>query len=159
MKAKTFILRDSFILSNVKLELDKIELDGKTQVTISNVGTKSARQRGLEWILYEAIAKSGKGGKHEDEKNGVHLVCKYRFAVPLFIRDDSFFAELWTIYRQLYGADEERMLWMVSTQVHTEKFNSSQMAEYLTELINYYTARGFELPQPDDKKLLEWRGK
>ena len=27
----------------------------------------------------------------------------------------------------------------------------------LTELINYYTAKGFELPDPDDKKLLEWR--
>lgn len=157
MKQLTRILRTQFILDNVHAELDKQPLDGTVQVTIGNVGTKSARQRGYEWILYEAIAKSGKGGKHEDEKNGVHLVCKYRFAVPIFIRDDSFFAELWTIYRQLYGSDEERMLWMVSTQVHTEKFSPSQMAEYLTELINYYTARGFELPQPDDHKLLEWR--
>lgn len=157
MKAKPFVLRDQFILNNLKIELDKIELDGKTQVVISNTGSKSSRQRGYEWTLYEAIAKSGLGGKHEDEKNGVHMVCKYRFAVPVFIRDDAFFAELWGVYRQLYEKDPERMEWYVAEFVHTEKFNSSQMAEYLTELINYYTARGFELPEPDDHKLLEWR--
>ena len=157
MKAVKFILGSELIRDNAILEINDIELNGKTQVTISDVGAKSARQRGYEWILYEAIAKSGKGGKHEDEKNGVHLVCKYRFAVPIFIRDDSFFAELWAIYKQLYGKDVERMEWYIDTQVHTEKLSTSQMAEYLTELINYYTARGFELPEPQDKKLLEAR--
>jgi hypothetical protein len=159
MRQENFTLIDQFVLDNLIIRLRKITLDGKTRVSIGSAGSKSVKQRSFEWLLYEAIAKSGKGGKHEDEKNGVHLVCKYRFAVPIFIRDDSFFAELWTIYRQLYGADEERMLWMVSTQVHTEKLSVSQMAEYLTELINYYALRGFELPQPEDKKLLEWRGK
>ena len=157
MKAKKFTLSSELIRDNAISELSNIELDGKTQAVISNTGSKSSRQRGYEWILYEAIAKSGKGGKHEDEKNGVHMVCKYRFAVPIFIRDDSFFAELWTIYRQLYGKDPERMEWYVAEFVHTEKLSTSQMAEYLTELINYYTARGFELPEPQDKKLLEAR--
>ena len=154
MKAKPFVLRDQFILNNLKIELDKIELDGHTTVTIGNTGSKSSRQRGYEWILYEAIAKSGKGGRHEDEKNGVHMVCKYRFAVPIFIRDDAFFAELWTIYRQLYGRDVERMEWYIDTQVHTEKLSTSQMAEYLTALIDYYSAKGFELPEPQDRNLL-----
>jgi hypothetical protein len=157
VKAEKYTLSSQFILDNCILDISNRPLDGKTTVSIGDTGSKSSRQRGYEWILYEAIAKSGKGGKHEDEKNGVHMVCKYRFAVPLFIRDDSFFAELWTIYRQLYGKDPERMEWYVAEFVHTERFNTSQMAEYLTELINYYTARGFELPEPSDKKLLEWR--
>jgi hypothetical protein len=157
MKQAPYTLSTEFIRENLIAAINKIELDGSKRVVISDVGNKSSRQRGYEWILYEAVAKAGMGGKHEDTKNGVHLVCKYRFAVPLFLRDNEFFAELWNIYKQLYGKDSERMEWYVTEQVHTEKLSTSQMAEYLTELINHYTSLGFELPEPPDKKLLEWR--
>ncbi len=157
MKAKKFTLTTQLVLDNLLSDIADIELNGKTTVTIGDAGSKSARQRGYEWILYDAIAKSGKGGRHEDSKIGVHLISKYRFALPLMIRDDSNFAELWAIYRQLYSGDPIRIEWFIDTQVHTEKLNTSQMAEYLDEFIKHYTDLGFDLPDPEDKKLLEWK--
>jgi hypothetical protein len=157
MKAEPYNLVSEKVLNNLITRLKELPLDGKYKAVISDAGSKSGRQRGYEWVLYKFIAKSGTGGKHEDTDNGVHLVCKYRFALPILLRDSDYFAEMWSIYKQLYGNDVERMEWFVSEQVHTEKLSPSQMAEYLTELINYYTSRGLALPDPDDKKLLEWR--
>jgi hypothetical protein len=156
MKSEKYTLVSEKVRDNLIVRICELPLDGKYQATLSGVGSKSARQRGYEWVLYEFIAKSGKGGKHEDEKNGVHMVCKYRFAVPILLRDDPFFAEIWEIYKQLYNNDAERMEWFVANQVHTEKLITSQMAEYLTELLNSYNSRGFGLPDPDDKKLLDY---
>jgi len=133
--------------------INSLECDGKLSVNIVASGNKSARQRGLQWRWYTDVSKAGVGGAHEDSKEGVHLICKYRFAVPIFIRDDEFFADLYAAYRQKYIDSSERIEWFIDTQVHTENFNVSQMAEYLTCIQQYYTTKGVALADPDRNLL------
>lgn len=157
MKAEHFILHTEFIRENAIAFMNKIELDGKTQVTFCNAGDKSAKQRGLDWMWSTDIANSGMGGKFEDTKDNVHRVCKFKWAIPIFVRDDPFFAELYKAYINLHKGDPERMKWFVDTMVHTEEFNVSQMAEYLTEKQRHYLDLNFPLRDPTDHKLLYYK--
>ena len=102
----------------------------------------------------EDVAKSGFGGRHEDSKAGVHRVAKYRWALPILIRDSPNFADLYAVYRQLYEGDQEKMMWFVDEQIHTETMSVSQVAEFLSEFQNYYSGHGVALTDPD-LKLLE----
>jgi hypothetical protein len=154
MRAERIVLYSDNDRNNAIRRLQQIPCDGKMQIKFESSGSKSGKQRNLEWQWYTDVAKSGKGGEYEDTKEGVHLVSKYRFAVPIFIRDDPFFADLYAQWVNQYGKDRERMLWFVDTQVHTEKFNTAQMAEYLTLFQNHYTEKGFNLTDPD-RQLLE----
>jgi len=157
MKAEDYILVNEAVKLNACLHIKNIVADGKVMVTIHNAGNKSARQRGLQWRWYTDVVGSGIGGKHEASKESVHIASKYLWAIPIFIRDDPFFADLHAIYVQLYGKDPERMRWYADSQVHTEKFTSSQMAEFLTEFQRYYIDKGVELTNPDDQKLLYYQ--
>lgn len=155
MKAKQYNL----ISENVKLNLidyiQDLPANGKFKVVISAANSKSARQRGLQWRWYTDVAQAGIGGAHEDTKEGVHLVSKYRWALPIFIRDDELFAELWGAWKMKHGNDEDAMRWFVDTQIHTEKFTTSQMAEYLTEFQRHY-GQVVNLTDPGDRGLLEF---
>jgi hypothetical protein len=108
--------------------------------------------RGLEWRWYTDVAIAGVGGKHSDTKDGVHLLSKYRWALPILIRDDEFFSEIYAAWKQKHGSDEERMKWFIESQVHTERFNTSQMAEYLTEFQRHY-GQMVNLTDPKDMGL------
>jgi hypothetical protein len=156
MKAETYHLINDNILNNAIMRMKELECNGKFKLVISNAGDKSARQRGLDWMWSTDIAKSGMGGEFEDTKENVHRVCKYRWAIPILIRDDPFFAELYALYIQLYKNNPDKMLWFVDSRVHTEELNVSQMSEYLTEKQRYYLDNGFPLRDPQDKKLLEF---
>lgn len=154
MKAENYILVNDNVMNNAIMRIREIPTDGKTKITISDTGSKSARQRGLQWRWNQDVAKSGIGGKHEDNKNGVHLVSKYRWAIPIFIRDDDFFADLYNSWIKAHGSNPERIEWFVDTQVHTENFSTSQMAEFLTEFQRYYLDKGVNLTDPDDFNLM-----
>lgn len=153
MKAEQYNLINENVKRNVITYIQSLPADGKRKIVISDAGSKSARQRGLQWKWYSEVAHAGIGGIHEDTKEGVHLASKYRWALPIFIRDDEFFAELWTTWKVQHDGNEDALRWFVDTQVHTEKFNTSQMAEYLTEFQRYYSQR-VSLTDPDDKGLL-----
>lgn len=138
----------------VREAIDKIvalETGSKYLVTISNAGDKTKKQRGYEWRLYTDIIKSGVG--RNDTAEAEHIDCKWRFALPIFIRDDDFFSDLYFAYKELHGHDTERMRWFVANMVHTEKMNTSQMAEYLTMMINFYIPLGATLSDPKDYGL------
>jgi len=49
------------------------------------------------------------------------------------------------------------MKWFVDLRVHTEEFNTSQMAEYLTDKQRHYLDLGFPLRDPEDQKLLYYQ--
>ena len=119
--------------------IQAIEPNGKLKVTIGPSGNKSAKQRGLQWKWFTEVSQAGIGGKHEDTKEGVALVAKWRWAIPILIRDDEFFADLFVAYRDKWGNDEAHMRYFVDVYVHTEQFNTSQMAEFLTEFQNHYS--------------------
>ena len=156
MKAKAFSLASLKSMKAAKAYLDGVVPNGKIKVTFSDAGTKSVKQRGLQWMGYEDKAKSGKGGRLGDTKENCHLAAKYRFAVPILLRDDSFFAELYLVYCNKYEESEERMLYFVDKHVSTEKFTVSQMAEFLTEFRNDCTRKGIELREPEFNGLLDF---
>ena len=62
MKAKNYYLVSQKVVNEVAEKLLEIPLDGKTKVTFSDAGSKSAKQRGLQWQWYTDKARSGKGG-------------------------------------------------------------------------------------------------
>lgn len=152
MKAEQYNLVSDAIKASVVNRLMELPSDGKVKVVISDAGDKSARQRGLQWKWYTEVASAGIGGKHESSKDGVHLVSKWKWALPIFVRDDAFFAEIYSSWAQKYSGNEERMLWFVDTQVHTEKMSSAQMAEFLAEFERHYRPH-VNLTNPDDLGL------
>jgi hypothetical protein len=158
MKAETLYLDSLQAIKKAVTRIMDILPEQQLKIVISGVGTKSSRQRGLQWMWYEDIANSGKGGKHCDTKEGVHLVCKYRFAVPIFIRDDDFFSDLWEGWRRRCDTmenKEERMLYFVDQHVSTEKMSVSQTAEYLTDIQRDCINKQIELREPQFRGLLE----
>lgn len=155
MKAQVFYLTSLDVLSSAVAFITKIIPDGSIKVTVSDAGSKSAKQRGLQWMWMDDISKAGIGGELGETKEGSHLACKYRFAIPIFIRDDEFFCDLYTAFVKRHEGDQERIRWFVDQYVSTEKFNVSQMAEYLTAIQHYYVNRGVNLTDPQFRGLLD----
>ena len=158
MKAKVFYLVSLEALSNAVAFITKTIPDGSIKVTVSDAGSKSGKQRGLQWMGYDDVVLSGIGDKYCDTKENVHLVAKYRFAIPIFVRDDSLFADLYMMWCNKYENSEDkekRMLYFVDQCVSTEKFNISQMAEFLTEFRNDCLSKGISLREPEFQGLLD----
>ena len=155
MKAKTFSLASLNSMKAARVYLEGVVPNGKIKVTFSDAGTKSVKQRGLQWKWYEDKAKSGRGGRLGDTKENCHLEAKYRFAVPILLRDDSHFAALYLVYCNKYEEDQEMMLYFVDQHVSTEKFSTRQMAEFLTDFRNDCIRQGITLREPEFKGLLD----
>lgn len=147
MKAEQFNLISHEVKKNLINRIMDIDCDGKTKVTLSNAGSKSQKQRGLQWKWYSELALSGIG--RHDDKDKIHIQSKYKWAIPILLRDDEFFADLYAMYKEKYLTNPERMRFFVDSQVHTEKFNTSQMAEYLTGFQHYWLNQGVQLTNPD----------
>ena len=122
-------------------------LDGSMVMAIKPRGSKSDRQRGLQWRLYRAIAKSGMGSSDTPEE--VDLDCKWLFR-NIWLADDDFRL---AIYQYVCSEYPERKKEWVKNELHTEQLNVSQMSEFLTSIYNYYGAHGIELPTPEDDLL------
>ena len=155
MKAKTFSLASLDSLNKAKAYLEGVIPNGKIKIVFSDAGCKSVKQRGLQWMGYEDKSKSGIGGRFSDTKENCHLEAKYRFAVPILLRDDSFFADLYLIYCNKYEGDQKKMLYFVDQHVSTEKFSTHQMAEFLTDFRNDCIRQGITLREPEFKGLLD----
>jgi hypothetical protein len=157
MKAVTFYLTSLESISKASLFLLGCIPNGKVKVVFSDAGTKSAKQRGLQWRGYEDEAKSGIGGRLSDTEENCHLKAKYRFAIPIFLRDDTKFAALYIAFCSKYEDNEEMMLYFTDKHVSTEKFNTSQMAEYLTNYRNDCIRKGINLREPEFEGLLDFK--
>ena len=157
MKSKPFYLTSRDAVKSVMNELLSIKPDGSIKVTFSDSKGKSGRQRGLQHLLYTDVANYGVGGRREDTPGGVDLVCKFHIAIPIMQRDDEFFRDLYATFKSRYEGDEdyaERLIHFIEHTVHTEKFNVSQMAEYLTGIYNRYAPMGVNLTQPEFQGLI-----
>ena len=154
MQAESFFIVNTDVKKNLIGRIMDIPADGKTKVVISNAGTKSGRQRGLQWRWYTEVANAGIGGRHEDTKDGVHLVSKWRWAIPILCRDDPFFADIFTAWREKHGTDEKAMEWFVDVQVHTESMSINQIGEFLTDFQRHYGPL-VGLTDPETKGLID----
>ena len=151
MKAERYALVNGQVRKNVMNRLVDLPSDGTIEVVIQKVGTKSARQRGLQHIWYDDVVKSGLGGEYESGKDILDLACKYRWALPILVRDDTFFAEMYLAYSNAWKQDPERMKWWVKQNVHTEALSQNQMAEYLTLFKDHYVEMGVNLTDPEQR--------
>jgi len=152
VKAENFILVNEAVKLNACLRIKNIVADGKIMVTIHNAGDRSVKQNSYLWVCHTFVANSGKGS--HDTKEAVHRYVKKRWVIPILVRDDPIFAELYKIWKQLYGSDIDRINWFVDNQVSTSVISTHQMAEVLTDYTRYYAEHEMPLPDPDDLKLL-----
>ena len=81
MKAKRYALVNGQIRKNVVNEIMDLPADGTIEVTIAQLRTKSARQRGLQHLWYADVVKSGVGGEHESAEDLLDWASKYKFVV------------------------------------------------------------------------------
>lgn len=153
MKSKTIYLTDESKRSEAIAQIKDCELGNKYQVTISNADTKSTRQHKYQWRLYGDINKSGVGGKHEETIEGAHIVCKYRFALPIILAKDVNFAWLYEMVKKEVGNDTDKLMWFVDKQVSTMDFTVPEAAEYITNMINFYVPLGAILTDPKEYRL------
>ncbi|MCP4469536.1 MAG: hypothetical protein GY815_02430, partial [Gammaproteobacteria bacterium] len=105
MKAKKFVFLSGGLRRSWLGYIYAIGLTGKAQVPISQTATESARQRGLQHIWDSDIVNSGIGGERESTKENLDLACKWRWALPIWIRDDGDFADLFMLYSNKYKGD------------------------------------------------------
>ena len=157
MKAEIIYLTSLDAIKKVSSRLFEIIPDGKTKITFSDAGNKSSKQRGLDWQWNTEVAAAGIGGEHEDTKEGVHLVSKWRFAVRILQRDDSFFSDLYDAWLLKHKGDQKAIMWFIDMHISTEQFTTSQMAEYMTEKQHYYLAKGVNLTDPEFRNLLDYK--
>lgn len=139
MKSEKYFLVSDSVRNNAIARINDMPVDGSVKVVISNAASKSAKQRGLQWQWYSEVANAGVGGEREDTKEGVHLISKWRFAIPILQRDDDFFAELLYAWKSHHEEEPNAMLWFVANHVSTEVFTTSQMTEYLDDFQRHYS--------------------
>ena len=160
VKSTTFSLASLDSLKKAMDFLDGIMPNGKIKVTFSDAGSKSSKQRGLDWMwnteISEHYKSTGTGGNHYDTKEGIHLICKWRFGSRILQRDDSNFSDLWDGWQLRHKDDKASMMWFIDKHIKTEEFTHSQMGEYLTEKKQYYLRAGVDLTDPDFRGLLDY---
>jgi hypothetical protein len=130
--------------------ISEIPLDGSHTVIIKKTDrSTTARQRRLQWMWNEEVAKSGIG--QDDDKESVHVRAKWMFARPILLRDDEVFQVLYetfidTVKESLNYAEYCRVF--AGQYISTERLSKAQRAEYLTEFQRYWTGHGVNLTDP-----------
>ena len=156
MKSESYFIGSDSARRSLLQRISDLDIVGTHwKVTISDSMSKSARCRGLQWMWYTDVANSGMGSY--DTKNSVHRAAKYRWAVPILLRDDEAFASIWPALKKIYLQDKEKMKYIVDNFVSTEG-DGFAIGEYLTDFERYYRGNGVNLTQPEDG-LLEWANK
>ncbi len=168
MKAEQYRLTESKVIAKLLRRLEEIPLDGKIMVTIGNVGTKTQRQRNLQWVWYKDVVKSGIGGKHEEDADAVDLFAKWKWCLPILLYDPGMdqewqtdFQDLFLDYSARYKHNPRKMKYFIRNHVHTEKLPVNLMAKFLSEFERYYIDKGAQLSDPStygyDRNLLDHR--
>ena len=147
-----------FIGSNAaKLEainlVQSVDISEGAKITIGDGRSKSAKQRGLQWRWATDVANSGIGGRHEDTKDGVHVVSKWRFGRPLIAEFMPEHFELLITLEERFKSNPDVMYYIADKFISTEDFEVPIMAKYLTEFERYYRNKGVNLTIPDDGLL------
>ena len=152
MKPETFWIGSDLAKHRAIARIRELDIDGAVSVTIADTRSKSVRCRGLQWLWATEVAESGIG--QYDTKEDVHRAAKWKWAVPILLRDDPDFAEIWPDLSERFRQNPEIMRYIVDNFVSTEG-KGFAISEYLTEFERYYRGHGVQLTIPD-KGLLEW---
>ena len=118
--------------------------DGSKQVELSDVkSSRSDAQRRLQFMWITDIAKQ----THET-KEEVEYYCKLTFGIPILLRDNEEFAEIWPIQSDIltYENKLKAMAFLPVTRLMSVRQNT----EYLEDLKHHYQNNDIVLPEPDD---------
>ena len=152
MKPEHYYLASATQKFHAIQRINGITSGDKLKVTISDAKGKSTQQRALQWLWNTEVADSGFGSY--DTKEDVHRAAKFRWAVPLLLRDfpESNFSLIWPELLNLYSSDKDKIKYIVDEFVSTEK-DGFAMSEYLRDFERFYRGNGINLTMPDDGLL------
>ncbi len=154
---KHFYLISETVRNNVLDAVRDCLLDGKTKVTLSSAGSKSAKQRALQHVWYRDVVKSGIGGIDEESEKGVDIKSKRDFGMIIVFRNPEKYQEFLSLHDLAiykHHKDSDFMKYFYHEHFHTEWFDTTEMAEFLTHFEIYYSKLGVNLSDPIDWKLL-----
>lgn len=155
MKQERYFLGSQASQDKVIERIKAAGIDGGVKVTIGDGRSKSAKQRGLQWRWAGEVARSGFGGKHEDTKEGVHIVSKWRFGRPLIAEFMPDHFEFIKALEDRYSNNPDALYYIADKFISTEDFEHPIMNKYLTDFERYYRNAGVQLSIPD-KGLLDY---
>lgn len=152
MKAETYWLGTKRGRDNAIARLLEIELDGGKKCVISDTRNKSNQARGVQWMWYTEVAKSGIG--RFDQKEDIHREAKWMFARPILLRDDETFRYIWPTIEAECKGDPNKMRYAVDHFISTE-VEGFKIGEFLTDFERYWRGHGVNLTIPDPR-FREW---
>lgn len=152
MKPETIWLGSQGAKQRAIKRINEQEINGAVSVRLVDTKSKSIRCRGLQWMWNTEVADSGLG--RYDTKIDVHRAAKWKWAVPILLRDDQDFCDLWPELLRLYESDADKMKYIVDHFVSTEGAGFA-IGEYLTDFQRYWSSKGVALTIPEDG-LLDW---
>ncbi|MCK5602563.1 hypothetical protein KAR91_11855 [Candidatus Pacearchaeota archaeon] len=151
MQKETLIIRkEAEIQPCLAWIKELLALHGALEVTVSTEGQgRSIKQHRLYWLWNTEI------GNHLGLlKDEVHEMLKRKFAVLIFTRDDSDYAEMIAAVKLCrkkgMGKVAESLAKKITTLTSTTDFKVDQMREYLTDIEHYAAEIGAELTFPED---------
>ena len=131
--------------------IDELPQDQDIALTIHNYdGSKSARQRRLQWRWYSEIASSGFG--RSNDKNRVHLDSKWYQAKPLLLAGTDKYSlwiqDMWQLILEKHPNDAEKQKDFFVFAVHTESMEKEMVSDFLKDMQYYWTNKGVVLTDP-----------
>ncbi len=147
MRAEPYFLINKDIKKSVINRIMDLECDGEIKVIISSAGTKTDRQRNLDWKWNSEIFKSGIGW-HDKTVEETHARSKWMFAKNIWLRDDDVFPIIYEHFMSKFGSDKEKCLKFAMDYMHTEKFSKYQACEYMKNKESYWIDKGVNLTDP-----------
>jgi hypothetical protein len=148
MKSQTFNLISDEVKANCIQYVHNLPADGKLKVVISGIGSKTDRQRALDWKWDHEIFESGIGHADPDIET-VHARSKWMFARPILMRDDELFRGIFQYFMENYGSMKESRIEFANDYISTQKMSVSQVSEYMKAKQMYWLMEGVELTNPD----------
>lgn len=130
--------------------IDDLDVAKVWRVTIEEwKNNRSGAQNALYWRW---LTEYGHETGHSKEE--AHEVMKYKFAVPIFVRDDAEYADMVASVKEVRKAGmyvyANNLRDQIVKLTSTTDFNVKQMAEYLTAFERFARSEGVDLSRPDD---------
>ena len=147
MKAEKYFLINEQARKQLATKIYSINLGEGFKVTISKSGSKSDRQRGLDYQWDTDIFNSGLGWGDKTIID-VHARNKWLFARPILLRDDDIFPLIYKQFMGNYGKDAEKCQIFARDYISTEKFSTNQASEYMNNKQTYWIEKGVNLTDP-----------
>lgn len=141
MKQTIVVLSDQH-KARIKMRIDSLPVDPPYKVTISPYKrNRSAEQNAYMWLV-ETIM----GAELGLTKEGMHDLHKQEFLVPIFVRDDPGYAEMYVAVECTPEPQRTALRREVVKLTSTTKANVAQMREFIDSILQQAAELGIRLP-------------